>query len=86
MADRPVLITPPRPAFSVPAIIAVVCAIASFYTGAAMGFLLALVAILMGLIGVALALAPGVRGGVASVLSILLGAIGIVAAIFKLVF
>ena len=75
-----------RPEFSLPAIVAVVAAIASFFFGAALGFILAVVAIVAGLIGVLLALSPRVRGGMVSILSILAGAIGIIAAMFKLVF
>lgn len=75
-----------RPEFSIPAIIAVVCAIGSFFFGAALGFLLAVVAIVAGLIGVVLALSPSVRGGMMSIISIVAGLIGIVAAVFKLVF
>ena len=84
--DRPALSTAPAPAFSIPSIIAIICAIASFMTGAGVGFILAIVAIVAGLIGVLLALSPRVRGGMISVLSIIAGLIGIVAAVFKLVF
>ena len=73
-----------RPAFSLPAILAIVCAIASFFFGAGFGFLLAIIAILFGVVGVVLALAPSVRGGVTSIISIVAGVVGIVAAIFKL--
>jgi hypothetical protein len=73
-------------AFSIPSILAIVCAIASFFFGAGLGFLLAVAAIVLGIVGFVLALLPGVRGGFASVLSVLAGVIGIVAAIFKLAF
>jgi hypothetical protein len=76
----------PRPAFSIPSILAVICAIGSFATGAFLGFLLAIGAIVFGVLGVLLALAPAVRGGLISAVSIVLGLIGIVAAVFKLVF
>jgi hypothetical protein len=75
-----------RPEFSIPAIVAVLCAIGSFFFGAFLGMLLAVLAIVAGLIGVVLALSPRVRGGMISVLSIAAGAIGIIAAMFKLVF
>ena len=75
-----------RPEFSIPAIVAVLCAIGSFFFGAALGFILAVVAIVAGLLGVVLALSPRVRGGMMSIISILAGLAGIVAAIFKLVF
>ena len=75
----------PRPSFSIPSILAVIAAIFSFTSGAALGLILAIAAIVLGLIGVLIALSPRVRGGFVSVLSILAGAIGIIAAIFKLV-
>jgi hypothetical protein len=83
---RGALGTAPAPAFSIPSIIAIVCAIASFMFGAAMGFILAIVAIVSGIIGVLLALSPRVRGGMISIFSVIAGVIGIVAAVFKLVF
>ena len=73
------------PAFSLPSIIAIVAAIASFFVGAGWGFILAIVAIIFGLIGALLAVSPNVRGGIVSIFSILAGVIGIVAAIIKLV-
>ena len=75
-----------RPAFSLPSILAIACAIGSFATGAFLGMILAIAAIVLGLIGVVLALSPSIRGGMMSLISILAGALGIVAAIFKLVF
>ncbi|MEA2736491.1 MAG: hypothetical protein QOE14_2942 [Humisphaera sp.] len=75
-----------QPAFSIPSILAIVCAFGSFAAGAGLGFMLAILAIILGALGVILALAPQTRGGVASIISILAGAIGIIAAVFKLVF
>jgi len=75
-----------RPEFSIPSLIAIGCAIASFFFGAGIGFVLAIVAIIAGGIGVLLSLSPSVRGGIVSILSILAGAIGIIAAVLKLVF
>ena len=69
--------------FSLPSLIAVVAAIVSFGTGAFWGFVLALVAILCGVIGVALSFAPSVRGGFVSVVGLIAGAIGIVIAVIK---
>ena len=66
--------------------IAIVCAIASFMTGAGIGFILAIVAIVAGLVGVLLSLSPRVRGGMISIFSVIAGVIGIVAAVLKLVF
>ena len=74
-----------KPAFSIPAIGAVVAAVLSFTSGAAMGFIMAIAAIALGVFGLILALSPQVRGGVVSIVSIVAGAIGIIAAVFKLV-
>ena len=49
--------------FSIPSIIAIIAAIASFPVGALMGFLLAIVAVIFGAIGFILSLSPRVRGG-----------------------
>ncbi len=74
-----------RPSYSIPSILATVCAVGSFVSGAGFGFVLAIGAIVLGLVGVVFALSPRVRGGMLSAISILLGAVGIIAAIFKLV-
>jgi hypothetical protein len=74
------------PAFSIPSILAIICAIGSFMAGAVFGFVLAILAIILGGIGLLLAMAPQTRGGIASVISILAGAIGIIAAVIKLIF
>ena len=73
-----------RPEFSAPAIVAVLCAIASFYFGAFLGMLLAIVAIVAGVVGVMMALSPRVRGGIVSVVSIVAGLVGILAAVVKI--
>lgn len=73
------------PSFSIPSILAVVAAIGSFMTGAGFGFVLAIAAIVLGVIGILIAFAPSKRGGLISVFSVLAGVIGIVAAIFKLI-
>ena len=78
--------TQQRPAFSIPSILAVICAIISFRRGAFGGATFAVLAIVLGLIGFVLALLPGKRGGIVSVISIVAGLIGIIAAVFKLVF
>ena len=77
--DRP---TPP--AFSAPAIVAVACAVGSFFAGAALGMILAILAIVAGVIGVLMALSPRVRGGFVSTVSILAGVVGILAAVVKI--
>ena len=46
--------------------------------------LLAIVAIIAGLVGVFMALSPRVRGGFVSVISIVAGVVGILAAIVKI--
>lgn len=74
------------PTFSIPAILAVVCAIGSFFSGAALGMILAIAAIVFGALGVVLALSPSVRGGITSMISLMAGVIGIIAAVLKLIF
>lgn len=69
--------------FSIPAILAIICAIASFNVGAGLGLVLAVAAIVLGAIGVLLSLMPHVRGGIISMISIVAGLIGIIAAIFR---
>ena len=71
--------------YSIPSLIAITSAIASFFFGAFPGMLLAIAAIACGVIGVLLAISPRVRGGIISVMSIGLGVIGIVAAVIKIV-
>jgi hypothetical protein len=71
--------------FSVASILAIICAIASFFTGAMLGVGLAIAAIVLGLIGAVSALGPGTRGGVVSMMSIFAGVAGVVAAAFKLI-
>jgi hypothetical protein len=74
---------PARAHFSIPSIIAIAAAIGSFYAGAGLGLLLAIVAIIFGIIGVIIALLPHVRGGIVSFISIAAGVIGIIAAVVK---
>ncbi len=73
----------PKAAFSIPSIIAVVAAIFTFQTGAFWGLVLAVVAILAGLLGVLLSLSQAKRGGLLSILGVVGGAIGVIAAIIK---
>lgn len=72
-----------KPHFSIPSIIAVAAAIASFFVHAGTGFVLAIVAIIFGVFGFLLSFAPSVRGGIISVVSLILAAIGIIIAIIK---
>jgi hypothetical protein len=74
-----------RPTFSIPSILALLAAIGSFMNGAILGLILALCAIVLGIIGVVISLAPAKRGGVISTLGIGAGALGIVAALVKAV-
>jgi hypothetical protein len=76
---------PARAHYSLPSLIAIGAAIGSFFVGAGSGLVLAVVAIVAGVIGFVLALLPGIRGGIISILSILGGVIGIVLAALKLV-
>src|SRR5687768_8227056 len=69
--------------FTIPSIIALVAAVLSFMTGAIGGLILALVAIVFGLIGVLLSFSSKRRGGLVSTLSLLAGFLGIIAAVIK---
>lgn len=73
----------PSPLFSIASVLSVVCAIGSFFSGAILGLVLAVLAILFGSFGTLLALSPHRRGGVMSTLAMGLGVVGIVAAVFK---
>jgi hypothetical protein len=72
-----------KPHFSIPSLIAIGAAIATFFVGPGSGFILAIVAIIFGGFGFILSLAPSVRGGVISVFSLILAAIGIIIAIIR---
>lgn len=72
-----------KPHFSIPSIIAIGAAIASIFVSAGTGFVLAIVAIIFGVFGFLLSLAPSVRGGALSIFSLLLACAGIVIAIVK---
>jgi hypothetical protein len=75
-----------HPEYSLPSILAIAAAIASFFFGAFLGFVLAIAAIVLGVIGMALAVAPSIRGGIISIISVVAGLLGIIAAPFKLIF
>jgi hypothetical protein len=72
-----------RASFSIPSIISLLAAIGSFMTGAFFGMVLAVIAILFGILGVVMSLAPAKRGGVISTFGIGAGLIGIIAAVIK---
>jgi hypothetical protein len=75
-------ITPPAK-FSIPSIIAIASAVASFASGAFFGFVLAMIAVVFGAIGVILAFSSRVRGGIVSTLALLGGLLGFIAAVVK---
>lgn len=69
-----------RATFSIPSIIAVICAVLSFFdTG--FGFVFAILAIIFGVVGALVALSPARRGGIMSIIAV---ALGIIAAIVSL--
>ena len=72
-----------QPSFSIPSILAVIAAIASFFQGATFGLLLAIAAIILGAIGLLLSLAARKRGGIVSIFSVVAGLVGIIAAVIK---
>lgn len=72
-----------KAAFSIPSILSVVAAIFSFRAEAVMGFFLAGIAIILGLVGILLALSPSKRGGIFSLFGVGAGVIGVIAAIIK---
>jgi len=69
--------------FSIPSLVAIGAAIASFFVSPGAGFMLAIVAIIAGVIGVLLSMSPSIRGGVVSMFSLIVAAIGIVVAIAR---
>ncbi len=69
--------------FSIPSIIALIAAACSFAAGAFWGFILALIAIAFGIIGVLLSFSPSIRGGLVSILSLIAGLVGIAVAVVK---
>ena len=71
--------------FSIPSILAIIAAVVSFMTGAFWGFILAVGAVVLGIIGVVLAFSSSTRGGVMSTLAVLAGLLGLIAAIVKAV-
>ena len=72
-----------KPHYSIPSVLALAAAIASFFVSAGTGFLLAMVAIVCGVIGFILSLSPSIRGGVVSAFSLCLAGLGVVVAIIR---
>lgn len=65
-------------------LLAVICAIVSFFVHSGiLGLVLAIAAIVLGLIGFLLALTPGLKGGGLSLLAVVLGAIGAICGIIR---
>jgi hypothetical protein len=85
MAERQ-LVRVQHPEYSLPSLLAIGAAIASFFFGAFLGLVLAVAAIVLGVIGMLLAASPSIRGGIISIISVLAGLLGIIAAVFKLFF
>jgi hypothetical protein len=77
---------PTKAHFSLPSLLAIAAAVGSFFAGGGMGMLLAVAAIVLGLIGLLLAFGPTVRGGLVSIVSIVAGLLGILVAIFRFIF
>jgi hypothetical protein len=60
------------------AVLALVCALGAFFVNPGLGMFLALVAMLLGVVGLLRAVSPRVSGGAMSLAAIVLGAIGLV--------
>lgn len=74
-----------RAKFTLPSIIAIIAAIASFFVGALLGLIFAFVAVVFGFIGVIMAFSSRARGGIVSTFAVLAGFLGVIAAIIKAV-
>jgi len=71
---------------SMPSILAIIAAIVSlFFAGAIWGFLLAIAAIVLGVIGFLMSAAPRISGGIMSIIAIVMGVIGIIVSLLKAV-
>lgn len=74
-----------RATFSIPSIIAVICAVLSFFdTG--FGFVFAILAIIFGVIGALIAVSPSRRGGIMSIIAVVLGILAAIVSILGLIF
>jgi hypothetical protein len=71
---------------SVPAVIAIIAAIASFFVSAGWGFVLAIIAVIAGILGFLLSASPRRSGGIISIIAIVLGVLAFVVALLKAVF
>jgi hypothetical protein len=84
--NTPASATPAKAHFSMPSLLAIAAAIGSFFVGPGFGLMLAVVAILLGAVGLMLAFAPSVRGGMVSMISVVAGLLGILGAILRFIF
>jgi hypothetical protein len=77
------------PVRSTASVVAICCALASFYFSSrhtqSLAFILAFVAIGAGLLGGIKALSPRVSGGILSIIAVLMGVIGLVVALLSFV-
>jgi len=77
----------PAPVKSTASIIAILCALASFFVDhAALRLLLVVMAVLAGLVGLMRAAHPQVSGGILSIVAIALAAVGFIVALLDVVF
>jgi len=74
-----------KPSVSIASIVAIVAAILSFKFGAFLGLIFAGVAFVSGVLGIALAQSPRIRGGFISVTAVVLSFIGAIAAVIKFI-
>lgn len=74
------------PTFSAVSILAVICAFLALFNvlGAALGFVLAIAAVILGGIGMLAAILPGTRGGIVSFIAAGAGVLAIIVAVFRL--
>ena len=72
--------------FSIPSIIAIVCAAGAWFVGPGWSILLAIVAIIAGLLGAVVAVSPAKRGGMLSIMAILMSALAIVVSVIVIIF
>ena len=71
---------------SVPAVVAIIAAIASFFVAPLWSFILAIVAVIGGALGFLAAASPRVSGGIISIIAIVVGVLALIGAIFRAVF
>ena len=72
--------------FSIPSILSLAAAIGSFIVDRpGIALMLSIAAAVLGVIGVIVAILPGIRGGILSILAIVMGAIGILTAIIRFI-